>query len=118
MTEPKRVDLNDYLSNYSPQMHSLAQELRELILELEPEVDEVIKWKNLFYEKNGAVCAIMIHKSHINLEFISGRKLTDLGYPLQGTGKNMRHVKIRNSEDINHSLRELVEKAFEMNTPH
>jgi hypothetical protein len=116
MTEPKRVEAGEYLSKYPPEMQAMAQEIRELILELEPEVDEVIKWKNLFYEKNGAVCAILIHKSHINLEFVRGRELTDLGYPLEGAGKNIRHVKIQNLEDINPSLRDLVVKAFEMDS--
>jgi hypothetical protein len=114
MTELQRTDLGHYLAKYSLEMQLLAKKVRELILEVVPEVDELIKWKNLYYQKNKPVCAILIHKNHINLEFTRGRELTELGYPLEGTGKNMRHVKIHTSADINQKLREIIEKGFEL----
>ena len=49
--ENKRIDLDKYLSTYSDDMSSLARDLRNRILQLVPELDELIKWKNLFYER-------------------------------------------------------------------
>jgi hypothetical protein len=114
VNKAKRVEIEGYISRFSPEMQNLALKLRELILKLEPDVDEVIKWKNLFYEKEGPVCAIVIHKSHLNLQFTRGREITQLGYPLEGTGKNIRHVKIKEAADINGSLQNLILKAFEL----
>lgn len=112
----ERVDVDEYLSKYPDEMAELALELRKFLLETEPDLNEVIKWNNLFYELNGPVCAILIHKAHINLEFPRGRELADAGYPLEGTGKNMRHLKIKNHDDIHvHGLLEIIKKAIEIN---
>ena len=47
----KRINLDQYLSKYDKEMGSLARDLRNMILEHVPDMDEVIKWKNLFYEE-------------------------------------------------------------------
>ena len=70
-----RIDLDQYLSSYNEPIGSLAKDLRNMILELIPDMDESIKWKNLFYEKKGFVCAIVLHKDHINLQFAEELKL-------------------------------------------
>ena len=46
-----RIDLDQYLSSYNESISLLARDLRNMILELIPDMDEVIKWKNLFYEE-------------------------------------------------------------------
>ena len=83
----KRINLDQYLSKYDKEMGSLARDLRNMILEQVPDMDEVIKWKNLFYEKKGFVCAIVIHKDHVNLQFARGTELEDPEGILEGTGK-------------------------------
>jgi hypothetical protein len=115
MIDGKRVDIENYLSKYNQGMQELARELRELIFDVNPQADEFIKWRNLFYEDNEPVVAIVIHESHVNLQFVRGRELKELGYPMEGTGKNIRHIKISQSSDIDHSLRELIIKAFTLN---
>ena len=82
----------------------LARDIRNMILVLVPEMDEVVKWKNLFYEKNGFVCAIVLHKDHVNLQFARGTELKDPAKMLEGTGKKMRHIKIYDSDLINSEL--------------
>jgi hypothetical protein len=112
----QRVNVDEYLQDFDPRMGEMALRLRKLILELVPEADEVIKWKNLFYEKNGSFCAILIHKSHLNLEFTRGRELRERGHALEGTGKNMRHIKIRTPADLDsESLKDLIQGSVELN---
>lgn len=115
MVEGKRVDIDAYLSKSDPEMKKLALGIRHLIFNVKPETDEFIKWNNLLYEVDNPVMAIVIHKSHINLQFVRGRELMELGYPVEGTGKNIRHVKISNPSEIDSSLEDLVMKAFELN---
>jgi hypothetical protein len=79
-------------------------------------MDEVIKWKNLFYEKKGYVCAIVIHKNHVNLQFSLGTELDDPERILEGTGKKIRHVKINNTKEINSDkLKTMVLEAVNLN---
>jgi hypothetical protein len=113
----EKVDLDEYFSEYPNEMAELALKLRNILLEIEPGFGEKIKWKNLFYELNGSVCAILIHKTHINLEFTRGRELIESGYPLEGTGKNIRHFKIYQEDDLNQDiLSEIINKAIELNS--
>lgn len=112
----KRVDLDQYLSSYNEQIGLLARDIRNMILVLVPEMDEVVKWKNLFYEKNGFVCAIVLHKDHVNLQFARGTELKDPAKMLGGTGKKMRHVKIYDSYLINtKKFKNLIIEAVNLN---
>jgi hypothetical protein len=112
----KRINLDQYLLKYDEEMGSLARDLRNMILEQVPDMDEVIKWKNLFYEKKGYVCAIVIHKDHVNLQFARGTELDDPERILEGTGKKIRHVKINNTKEINSDkLKNLVVEAVNLN---
>jgi hypothetical protein len=48
--------------------------------------------------KGRNVACIMIYKDHVNLGFLRGARLKSEG--LEGTGKGLRHVKVRRLEDI------------------
>ncbi len=112
---PERVNIDEYLEKYSPEMSELAEKLRNLILDMFPYMDEVIKWNNLVYEINGYVCAILIHKAHINLEFWRGAELKDPKNRLEGTGKKMRHLKIRDESEIDAEyIKILVEESIKL----
>ena len=112
----KRINLDQYLSKYDKEMGSLARDLRNMILEQVPDMNEVIKWKNLFYEKKGFVCAIVIHKDHVNLQFARGTELEDPEGILEGNGKKIRHVKINNTKEINSNiLKNMVVEAVKLN---
>ncbi|MBL4568873.1 MAG: DUF1801 domain-containing protein, partial [Flavobacteriaceae bacterium] len=45
-------------------------------------------------------CAIIVYSKHINISFPSGTSLSDPEGLLQGTGKRIRHIKIRNLKDV------------------
>ncbi len=113
----ERVNINEYLDKYNPEMGKIAMKLRSLILEMFPDMNEVIKWKNLVYENNGHVCAILIHKAHINLEFMRGTEIKDPENLLEGTGKKMRHIKIKEESDIDSEyIKNLIEESIQLNT--
>lgn len=79
----------------------LARELRSLILRAVPDATEAIKWGMPVYEKNGPFCAIRCGKGYVALQFYAaGASLPDPQGLLEGTGKQMRHVKVRAPGDI------------------
>lgn len=103
----------------SDAVQALARRLRQLIIEVYPNVVEV-PWP-----KQGIVgygvgpkkqtehfCYIGAYKNHINLGFNYGADLTDSENLLVGTGKKFRHVKISHVEDAKRpSLKQLIETA-------
>jgi hypothetical protein len=110
-----RVDVREYLKQYPNKMVRLVLKTRELILKIEPNLDEKIRWKNLTYGNKKMLIALVIHQKHLNLEFVNGRELTEMGYSLEGTGKNLRHLKIRTDSDLKSELiPELIRKSIEL----
>jgi len=80
---------------------ALAKELRRIIRKALPDATEDIKWGIPVYEQHGLICAIRPARDYIALQFYSaGTSLDDPLGLLEGTGKNMRHIKIRTKADI------------------
>jgi hypothetical protein len=52
-------------------------------------------------------------RSHVNVGFFQGAGLADPARILEGTGKFMRHVKLRPGEEVKReALRLLIERAY------
>ena len=100
-----------------PKLEEIIRGLRELIQEVVPEITETVNpWGIPTFELNGPLCYLMVATKHITFGFPRGTSLTDPRGLLEGTGKNMRHVKLRNLEDLQREgLRELVEEAARLN---
>ena len=80
---------------------SLAAELRTLIQKAVPAASECIKWGVPVYEQSGPVCSIRKAKNYVALQFhLSRTQLDDPDGLLEGSGKNMRHVKIHASKEV------------------
>lgn len=57
---------------------------------------------------------VAVFTAHVNVGFFQGSALPDPARLLQGTGKFMRHVKLRPGEPINSAaLHKLIEAAYE-----
>jgi len=83
----------------------LAREVRGIVLEALPDVRESLKWGMPVYERDGLICAIRPGNGYVALQFYAaGTSLRDPGGLLEGTGKRMRHVKIRGKGDIRKRL--------------
>ncbi len=83
----------------------LARELRSIIRRALPHTSESIKWGMPVYEQDGVICAIRPSSDYVALQFYSsGSKLSDPDGLLEGTGRRMRHIKIRSKSHIKKRL--------------
>ena len=105
----KRSDYGDkadgWFASLDDSIAPVATELRSLIQKVVPEATECIKWGMPNYEKDGFICAIRTGTGFVALQF--GPIGTSLENPdglLEGTGKAMRHVKIRSKPDLKKRL--------------
>ncbi|MFM1815872.1 MAG: hypothetical protein RLZ98_2567 [Pseudomonadota bacterium] len=82
-------------------VNDLACAVRSAVQEAVPELSECIKWGMPVYEIDGRmVCSIRCTKSYAALQLlIEDVVLDDPGGLLDGTGRTMRHVKIRELAD-------------------
>ena len=98
MATKKTVD--SYLSWLEPAKRELAESLRKIILNADAELQESVKWGNPVYEKKGRVCYIAASGGYLNFGFFKGAHLTDPTGRIEGTGKDMQHIKIKSLDDI------------------
>ena len=98
MTTKKTV--NAYISGLTPDKREIAEALRKIILSADAELQASIKWGNPTYEKKGRVCYIAVAGAYLNFGFFKGVHLSDPTGRIEGTGKEMRHIKVKSLDDI------------------
>lgn len=96
-----------YLFPFKHELQILAQQLREYLKKETKPTTELIGDSTIslnigygFTEKAwDCYCAIIVYSKHINISLPSGAILSDPEGLLQGTGKRVRHIKIKSLED-------------------
>lgn len=113
------------LRDASPQTQELARQARALIFEVLPQTVEVVwaRQKTAGYgtgpkKMTEHFCWIAPYKNHLVLGFYYGTELPDPENLLEGTGKLLRHIKIRSAEDLQRpAVRQLIEVATRHRVP-
>ncbi len=111
-TDP-RVD--GFISGLKPELRGLFADLRKLVQEAASGARETVKWGYPCYEQNGNVCTLMPGEGYVRLQFFRGSELDDPDRLLEGTGKGMRHVKVRHAVTLRQALRSLIAQAANLN---
>jgi len=100
--------LRKFLEPYDREVRDLALKLRALVIE------EMAPCYENIYDAYSAVaiaystserlsdgiCHIAVYAKHVNLGFNDGAHLSDPKKILDGTGKSIRHITIRSTEDL------------------
>ena len=81
-------------------MRQIALAIREIIFDTLPDVRESIKWSQPVFRTNRDLFYIDATERYAKLGFFDASDLIDPDAKLEGTGKRMRHRKIRAPEDI------------------
>ena len=110
---------DEVIAKAPPEVQALARAARELLAEVMPGVTEV-PWARQRIAGYGVgpkkmsqhFCYLAPFKTHLNFGFMYGAQLPDPENLLEGSGANLRHVKIRSLADLERpALRRLVEAA-------
>jgi len=106
MRAPPR-ELIQFLKRFDPAIRDLALEARELVLRvLAPSNESILDVYVLalnygFSERmKDQVVYIGVYTKHINLGFYWGARMDDPESVLEGSGKQLRHIKIRSQADL------------------
>ncbi len=117
---PPSPELQAFLAAYDPAVSALALQLRALVLAQAPQATELLydsyNAVALAFSFSGrlaeAFCHVAVYPRHVNLGFNRGAELPDPEGLLQGSGKRIRHLKIRTIEDLESAhLRRLLQMA-------
>lgn len=125
--KPSEEQLSDVLANKSPVLRRVYLDTHRLILEAMPDVaystdsvDGTTGYGARQYGYDGwGVVNLAAYSEWVSLFFMRGTELEDNEGLLEGTGKRMRHVKLRWPEQLEEhksTLRGLIESAFALNS--
>jgi hypothetical protein len=110
--------VEQFLSTYPAEVRELALKTRALVKEIVPDAQERVyeAYKTIGYgsgtKMDAMFCYIAPMKDRINLGFYRGTVLPDADGLLEGTGKLLRHVKVRSMADVEKpALRQLIADA-------
>ncbi len=113
---PSKKSFDDWLVEVDTRLRPLAVELRRMFLEAGLDLRESIKWGNPFFEKKVRIFYIASQADkYVTLGLWQGALLPNPDGLIEGTGKRMRHVKLRSVEDLEApALGGIIRQAVEL----
>ena len=101
----------------NPALLKVVRDLRAAVKKCVPGVKETVNpWGMPTFEWKGSFLYFMQGKNHVTFGFLQGTSLPDPHKLLEGTGKNLRHIKLREQEDLNREgMHELIHAAARRN---
>jgi len=92
---------DDYLRDQSPKNQTIIRALRRLVKSAEPQLIESVKWGNgCWLAGTEPVAYVYSDAACVQFGFLTGSSLTDPAGLLEGTGRYVRHIKVRKAGDI------------------
>jgi hypothetical protein len=109
--------IDEYVGEKDKHVGEVAQELRRLVKRTVAGTRESVNpWKLPTFESNGPMCYFSAGKNHVTFGFLRGTFLPDPAKLLEGTGKSLRHVKLRSLDDLRRpELKKLIQAAARLN---
>jgi len=111
-----RVWIDQYVEK-AGKLKDVEKGLRALVKRTIAGCEEYVNpWKIPSFDSNGTVCGFMTGKEHVTFIFLRGAALPDPEGLLEGTGKSVRHVKVRTATDVKRpALKKLIVEAAKLN---
>jgi hypothetical protein len=98
------ADVDRLLAGHTPELQAIERALRAAIRAEAPDLVEQVDFGNKLIafgrsmKMRGLLFAIIAHQTWVNLQLADGADLPDPDGVIEGTGKRIRHVKVRTVE--------------------
>lgn len=104
------AQITEYINKAPKGQKEIMETIRSLIHRSVKDVTEEYKWSRPVFRSKNDFAYLQSNKNYVNLGFYKGfEKLDDPNNLLEGTGKTMRHIKLKKVEDVDS---ELLKKWF------
>ena len=104
-TDAPEADIARLLNEHPPELQAIEHALRRLIRAEAPAAEERVDFGNKLIAygwtmgMRDLLFALICHKSWVNVQLADGADLPDPSGIVEGTGKKIRHVKVRTLEE-------------------
>lgn len=101
----------DYFSQLEGPIAEIAVALKARVTGRAPHLKEGLAWGFPCYTGNERVFSIMANKAHMNLQLWNGNRLVHVSPRVEGTGKQLCHVKLRTMADLDDAVDAVIDAA-------
>ena len=109
-------DVLSYLNALQSPQREIVTAIRALVLQVDEDIDEAIRWGTLTFTRSGKVCSIQLTETHVILTFFEDITLTHPWPTLKKVGAKVRSIRLRQLDDLKpEALTALVSQAIEIN---
>jgi hypothetical protein len=115
------AEIDRLLAEHTPNVQAVTRAVRGVVLREMPEADERVDFGNKLIaygwsmRMRDLLFAIIPHSAHVNLQLADGAELADPTGIVEGTGKRIRHVKLRSIDQANSEpVRALIRAELEI----
>lgn len=89
-----------YISEASEEQRNIMEQIRTIIHQEVAAVTENFKWNRPVFLTDTDFAYFKTSKAHLTFGIFKFEKIKDDAHLLEGTGKDMRHVKIKRLDDL------------------
>jgi hypothetical protein len=98
------AEINLYIDQAPQAQQAVLKAMRDLIHQTLPDVVESFKWSRPIFSKQKDFAYLLSNKNYVTFGLNEFQKIKNPQGRLEGTGKSMRHVKLKSMEDIDPKL--------------
>ena len=111
-----RVWIDSYVKK-AGRLAGVTRAVRALVKKTVKGGEEYVNpWKIPSFDSNGPLCCFIAGKNHVTFAFLRGALLPDPEELLEGTGKGVRHVKLRSVGEVKTpGVKKLIVEAAKLN---
>ena len=97
--------VTEYIENAPIEQKEIMEIIRTLIHQSVPSATEEFKWSRPIFKTTKDFAYFLTNKNYVTVGFTKDfEKLNDPNKILEGTGKTMRHIKLKKASDIDSEL--------------
>ncbi len=96
--------VSTYINEAPPEQKQIMETIRQQLHDTVPNLVENFKWSRPVFSTSKDFAYLKTAKNYVTLGFFQFDKLVDKENKLEGTGKDMRHIKIKKASDIDKAL--------------
>jgi len=111
-----KTTVDEYIAGLDPWQAKIVAEVRRVILEAAPAVEESVRWDQPVYETNGPFAYIKAYTKAVHFGFWRGIEILDPKGLLQVSGEKMRQVKLASLDDVDlEAFTDYIQQAIKLN---
>ena len=104
MAKSKLKTVDEILSSLETEKKAMTEELRDIVKKTIPDATEIVRRRRITYVLNNKdFLSIRTAQSHVDLLFLCGAKCASHLLKGSGTGRDLRHVEVRNISGFDES---------------